>query len=115
MAIRGALGASLIDYMSGRPLGSVGRGPSDDHEVTAAGATKVVHDVLDSEAFATLGWPGHVDDIIIRARNGYHLLHFVPTRFDAQLVLYVWVDRMLGNLAMAQRSLRSITRELVAS
>jgi hypothetical protein len=30
-------------------------------------------------------------------------------------VLYVWLDRMLGNLAITQRALRSITAALVAA
>jgi hypothetical protein len=115
MAIRGALGASLIDYTSGLVLGSAGRGPSGDHEVTAAGATRVLRATVDGEGFASLGWPGHVDDITITARNGYHLLHFVATGFDARLVLYVWLDRMLGNFAITQRSLRSIASEFVSN
>ncbi len=115
MAIRGALGASLIDYTSGLTLASAGRGPSGNHEVTSAGASRVVQATVDSPAFATLGWPSHVEDIIINARNGYHLLHFVATGFDARLVLYLWLDGVHGNLAMTQRCLRSITRELVAN
>jgi hypothetical protein len=114
MAIRGALGASLIDYTSGLTLGSVGSGPCGDHEVTAAGASQVVHAIVDSAAFATLGVPGEVDDVTIKAGNGYHLVHFLPTKFDARLVFYLWLDKTLGNLAMTQRSLRSIAGDLVA-
>ena len=114
MAIRGVLGASMIDYTSGLVLASAGRCASDDHDVTAVGATKLVRATLDSGAFATLGRPSQVDDIVVTARNGYHLIHFLPTGIDARVMVYVWLDRMAGNLAMTQRSLKSITGELVA-
>ena len=114
MAIRGALGATLVDYTSGLTVCSAGRAPSDSHQLTAAGVTGMVHATLGSPAFATLGQPGHIDDIVVTAGNGYHLVHFVAGRSDARLVLYVWLDRLLGNLAMTQRRLRSTTAELVA-
>jgi hypothetical protein len=63
---------------------------------------------VDGGAFATLGWPSQVDDIVVNARNGVHLVHFVSTGFDARLALYVWLDPAVGNLAMTQHSLRSI-------
>ena len=114
MAIRGALGATLVDYTSGLTVCSAGRAPSDSHQLTAAGVTGMVHATLGSPAFATLGQPGRVDDIVVTAGNGYHLVHFVAGRSDTRLVLYVWLDRLLGNLAMTQRRLRSTTAELVA-
>jgi hypothetical protein len=113
MAIRGALGASLIDYTSGLALGSAGRDPGVGPDAVAAGATNVVHATVDSGGFATVGWPNYIEDITINAGNGYHLIHFLATGFDARLVLYVWLDRATGNLAMTQRSLRSIAYDLV--
>jgi hypothetical protein len=59
--------------------------------------------------------PGYLEDIVITAANGYHLIHFVVSAFEARLVLYVWLDRLMGNLAMTQRSLHSIGRHLVAA
>jgi len=114
MAIRGALGANLVDFTSGVSVGSAGRMPNGDHQLTAAGVVGVVHSTLSTAAFASVGRPGHVDDIVVTAANGYHLIHFVVGRPDARVVLYVWLDRMLGNLAMTQRCLRSTTAELVA-
>jgi hypothetical protein len=112
MAIRGALGAALVDYASGLTIRSAGRAPSGSHEVTADGVAAMVHATLASPAFATPGEPGRIDDIVVTAGNGYHLVHFVADR-DPRLVLYVWLDRMLGNLAMAQRRLRFATAEPV--
>jgi len=113
MAIRGALGASLIDHTSGQTVGSVGRGPSGDQWITAAGTSEVVRATVQSAAFASAGRPGYVDDIVITATNGYHMIHFLPTTLGIRLVLYIWLDRLIGNLAMTQRCVRSITSSFV--
>jgi len=114
MAIRGALGATLVDYTSGLTVCAAGRAPSDSHQLTAAGVTGMVQVTLGGPAFATPGLPGHLEDVVVTAGNGYHLVHFVRGRSDTRLVLYVWLDRSLGNLAMTQRRLRSTTAQLVA-
>lgn len=114
MAIRGTLGASLIDYTSGLAVGSAGRGASGHPPATAAGATKLVQATVGNAAFASAGQPGHVDDIVVTADNGYHLVHFLVPAQNARLVLYVWLDRVLGNLAITQRRLHSIAEEIAA-
>lgn len=114
MAIRGVVGASLVDYASGTTLGSSGREPSDEHEVTAHGVANVVSAALGSAAFTTAGSAATLDDIVVTADNGYHLVHLIGTRPDAVLVLYVWLDRLLGNLAMAQRRIHVLAEGLVA-
>ena len=57
----------------------------------------------------------HLEDIVITASNGYHVLHFVVTPRNARLVLYVRLDRTVGNLAITQHSLRAIGRSLVSA
>ena len=106
MAIQGALGASLIDYPSGSTIGAAGRGPN-------GGTAHLVHATVDTAAFATIGEPGHVEDIVITAGNGYHVVHLLSSGIGRRLVLYLWLDRMLGNLAMTQMSIRSISEQLV--
>ena len=126
MAIRGALGASLIDHVSGMTVASVGREPGSGR-TAMAGPAEVARATVGGAAFAPSTLPGHVEDIVITAANGYHLLHFVVVveapegageprsqAFGARLVLYLWLDRMLGNLAMTQRSLRAIGSAMVA-
>jgi hypothetical protein len=110
MAIRGALGASLIDHVSGTTVAFAGR-----ERAATAGPAEVARATIGGAAFAPQAVPGHVEDIVITAANGYHLLHFVITALGARLVLYLWLDRMLGNLAMTQRALRAIGHGLVAS
>ncbi len=112
MAIRGVLGTSLVDYQSGLVIGAAGRSPGDDR-VTACGAGDVMHAALAGAAFADDGAADHLEDIVLTARNGYHLVYLVGRRPDGLLVLYVWLDRLRGNLAMAQRRIHSLTEGLV--
>jgi hypothetical protein len=80
-----------------------------------AGPMDIVRATMGSPAFVPPATPGYLEDIVITASNGYHLIHFVVPSFDACLVLYVWLDRLIGNLAMTQRSLHSIGRHLAAA
>jgi hypothetical protein len=121
MAIRGALRASLIDHSSGTTVATAGRGGDggdgrDGDPVDAdAGPMDIIRATMGSPVFVAPANPGYLEDIVITAANGYHLIHFVVPAFDARLVLYVWLDRLMGNLAMTQRSLHSIGSHLVAA
>ena len=86
-----------------------------DPDAADAGPMDIVRATMGSPAFVAPATPGYVEDIVITAANGYHLLHFVVPAFDARLVLYVWLDRLIGNLAMTQRSLHNIGRHLSAA
>lgn len=103
MGIEGALGASLIDYPSGLTVGTVG---SNQNAVAA----RLVRATADAAAFASVGQPSHLEDIVVTAGNGYHLVHF-PEDSGGRLALYMWLDRA-GNLAMTQWSLRAIGAQL---
>ena len=113
MAIQGALGASLIDYPSGSTIGAAGRGPIGADDPTAKSPAHLVHATVDTAAFATVGEPGHVEDIVITAGNGYHVVRLLQSGIGGRLVLYLWLDRLHGNLAMTQMSLRNISEQLV--
>ena len=119
MALHGTLRASLIDHSSGMTVAAAGRdGPGADGLDPGgadAGPMEIVRATVSGTAFVESATPGYVEDIVITAANGYHLIHFVVPAFDSRLVLYVWLDRLLGNLAMTQRSLHSIGRHLVAA
>jgi len=114
MAIHGVLGASLVDYTSGVTIDSTGREPSDDAHVTARGVAGVVNAALHTPAFTSAGPAQHVDDIVLTAGNGYHVVHLVGRRSGPLLGVYVWLDRALGNLAMTQRQLRVLADSLVS-
>jgi hypothetical protein len=129
MAIRGTLRAALIDHSSGMTVAALGRdgdgGPAP-HGAGGGGEPRwepdgdsgpmeIIRATVNSPAFVAPATPGYVEDIVVTSSNGYHLIHFVVSDFDARLVLYVWLDRMIGNLAMTQRSLRNLGQRLVAA
>jgi hypothetical protein len=99
----------------GRVSGRLSGPLPDRHDPDHAGPMEIIRATVGSPAFVAPATPGYVEDIVITAANGYHLIHFVVPDFDARLVLYVWLDRLIGNLAMAQRSLHNIGRHLVAA
>jgi hypothetical protein len=137
MAIRGTLRAALIDHSSGMTVAALGRsvgGGDDSHSPPGGqsggparhgeprwepdgdtGPMDIIRATVNSPAFVAPATPGYVEDIVVTSANGYHLIHFVVTDFDARLVLYVWLDRLVGNLAMTQRSLRNLGQHLVAA
>ncbi|HEX6685595.1 MAG TPA: hypothetical protein VF062_22660 [Candidatus Limnocylindrales bacterium] len=112
MALQGALGASLIDYPSGSTLGATGRVPGI--EATDTDAAGMVHATLKMASFATVGQPHGVEEIVIVAGNGYHLLHPVLDGPRGRLVLYVWLDRLTGNLAVTRRCVNGIAAQFCA-
>lgn len=113
MAIPGAIGASLVDYTTGFAVASTGAAPSSDHEAAAAGAAQVVQ-AANSRALFTSAVPHDLlEDLIITTAGGYHLLRPIQTDFDSRLVLYLWLDRRLGNLAVARRRMQTLADHLV--
>jgi hypothetical protein len=115
MAIRGALRASVVDYPSGLTMGAVGRAPSGPDDGAGAGTARLVHASANTAAYATVGRPTRLEDVVVTADNGYHLLHFPLAGPGGRVVLYLWLDRMTGNLAMTQRNLHAIGTQLTAS
>lgn len=128
MAIRGTLRAALIDHCSGMTVAALGRAGGAEgggrHQLDGSprwepdgdpGPMNIIRATVNSSAFVAPATPGYVEDIVITAANGYHLIHFVVNDYDARLVLYVWLDRSIGNLAMTQRLLHNMGRHLVAA
>ncbi|MGR8010159.1 hypothetical protein [Streptomyces hypolithicus] len=134
MTLPGALGAALVDWTSGLALGTVGASPNGDHEATAAETAELARMAAEQQAFAGPGAgvdsgagsgsgsePGSaparkgpaVEDVIITAPSGYHLLRFVETTFDSSVFLHLWLDREEGNLALARLRLASLAERLV--
>ncbi|MFC0842874.1 MULTISPECIES: hypothetical protein [Streptomyces] len=117
MGLPGVRGAAVVDWTSGLALGTIGDSPCGDHETTAAEAAEFARTAAEHPAFVA----GEVDpagllpveDVLVTARTGYHLLRFVETTFDSSLFLYLWLDREQGNLAMARLRLRDLAQRLV--
>jgi hypothetical protein len=114
MAIPGAVGASIVDYTTGFPVATTGAAPNSDHEAAAAGTADVVQAATSRSLFVSAVPHDLLEDLIITTAGGYHLLRPVQTDFDSRLVLYVWLDRVRGNLAVARRRMQTLADELVA-
>ncbi|KIQ65332.1 hypothetical protein TR51_15480 [Kitasatospora griseola] len=114
MGITGALGVSLVDWTNGLAIGTAGQGPDGDHEVGAADATELARAVTQTPSFADpdSGAPP-AEDVIVTSAGNYHLIRFVPAAFDANVFLYLRLDRDHANLAMARLRLAAIADRLV--
>lgn len=115
MAIPGAIGASIVDYTTGFPVATTGAAPNADHQAAAAGTADVVQAATSRSLFVSSVPHDLLEDLIITTAGGYHLLRVVQTDFDSRLVLYVWLDRVHGNLAVARRRMQRLADELVAT
>jgi hypothetical protein len=115
MAIPGAVGASIVDYTTGFPIAVTGAAPNSDHEAAASGTADVVQAANSRSLFVSAIPNDLLEDLIITTAGGYHLLRLVQTDFDSRLVLYVWLDRIHGNLAVARRRMQTLADELVAT
>lgn len=114
MAIPGAVGASIVDYTTGFPVAMTGAAPNSDHEAAAAGTADVVQAATSRSLYLSAMPHDLLEDLIITTAGGYHLLRMVQTDFDSRLVLYLWLDRQQGNLAVARRRMQKLAADLVA-
>ncbi|BFV55277.1 hypothetical protein KCMC57_up03810 [Kitasatospora sp. CMC57] len=114
MGVPGALGVSLVDWTSGLALGTAGEGPGGDHEAGAADATELARAVTQSASFADpAAGTAPAEDLILSSAAAYHLVRFVETAFDSNLILYLRLDRERANLALARLRLAAIAQQLV--
>jgi hypothetical protein len=183
MLVPGARGASIVDWVSGLALGTIGDAPGDDHESAAAESAELSRVATEYAAFALLtpvpvaGGPGHagrsgtpgavvpgqgpahgpapgprpgtgqgaghggaggvsvggagetradaairpaakddgplVEDLIVTTRTCYHLMRFVGTGVEGSVFLHLWLDREVGNLALARRQMQLLAERLV--
>ena len=106
MSIDGALAVALVDYRSGMCLAHGGGGMNLD--LAAAGNTEVVRAKL--KTIDSLGLKKGIEDILITLSDQYHLIRLIP---NAQgLFLYLVLDKVRGNLALARYKLTDIERAL---
>ncbi|MGW4351522.1 hypothetical protein ACWELJ_05470 [Nocardia sp. NPDC004582] len=110
MTIDGALGAAVVDYSSGMTLGTAGGSRSLDLQLGAAGNTEVVRAKM--RTIEQLGLDEGIEDILITLTGQYHLLRPLSTHLANRLFLYLALDRVRGNLALARHQLRKIDEEL---
>jgi hypothetical protein len=111
MAIEGALGAALVDWESGMPLGILGGGKYLDLELAAAGNTEVVRAKI--RTIQALKLNDSIEDILITLGKQYHLIRpMADARGAGNLFLYLVLDRQKANLALARHHLKRIENDL---
>jgi hypothetical protein len=112
MNIEGALGAALVDWESGMPLGTLGGGKYLDLDLAAAGNTEVVRAKM--RTMQSLQLNDVIEDILITLGKQYHLIRLMTKANGAQnMFLYLALDRGKANLALARHQLKRIENDLV--
>ncbi|WP_067536850.1 hypothetical protein [Nocardia crassostreae] len=110
MLLDGAIGAAVVDYGSGMPLGVLGGSKNLDVEVAAAGNTELIRAKL--RTIEQLGLNEDIEDVLVTLGGQYHLIRPTRGRRARGLFLYLALDRARGNLALARHRLKDIEEEL---
>ncbi len=111
MALPGARGAALVEWISGLALGVIGEAPGGDHESAAAQAAEYARATAEHPVLA--GGDSPVEDVVVVTGTDYHLLRFVEQPYEGGIFLYLWLDRAQANLALALLRLRDLAQRLV--
>lgn len=103
MEIEGAIGAALVDYTSGKTLGTIGGG-SLNMDLAAAGNTEVVR--AKQAIIDRMGLDERIQDILTTTSTQYHLIRVFHQ--DADVFAYVVLDKANTTLALARQTLEQI-------
>lgn len=117
MALPGARGAALVEWISGLALGVIGEAAAGDHETVAAETAGYARATAEHPVF-TAGHTGPgpaAEEAVVLTRSGYHLIRFLEAPYEGGVFLYVWLDRAQANLALALRRMRELAEELVVA
>lgn len=106
MTIDGAMCAAVVDSASGMILGSVGSGV--DIEIAAAGNTEVVRAKL--KTMRSLGLNDVIEDMLITLGKHYHIIR--PSASKEGVFIYVVLDKLRANLALARRKTQDVDKQL---
>jgi predicted regulator of Ras-like GTPase activity (Roadblock/LC7/MglB family) len=105
LAIEGANGAAIVDIDSGMALAAGGT-PGFDLNVAAAGNSNVVRAKL--RTIGDLELKDEVEDILITLGSQYHLINVLKGQGNSGLFIYLVLNRVTANLALARHKLRAV-------
>jgi len=106
MTLDGAMGACIVDYMSGMVLGMTGGGV--DLELAAAGNAQVVKAKV--ATMKSLGITGEIEDMLITLESQIHIIR--PTHNHEDLFIYLVLDKSKANLALARRKVQTVDTKI---
>ncbi len=105
LAIEGANGAAIVDIDSGMALAAGGT-PGFDLNVAAAGNSNVVRAKL--RTIQDLELKDEIEDVLITLQNQYHLINVLKGQGNTGLFIYLVLNRVTANLALARHKLRAV-------
>lgn len=105
-SIDGFMVGALVDMGSGLALATLGN--ALDLDLAAAGNSEVLK--AKRKVAGALKLNDTIEDLLITLNRQYHLLR--PLERNADLFLYVVLDRSKANLAMARHELKRFEKEL---
>ena len=105
-SIDGFMVGALVDMGSGLALATLGN--ALDLDLAAAGNSEVLK--AKRKVAGALKLNDTIEDVLITLNRQYHLLR--PLERNADLFLYVVLDRSKANLAMARHELKRFEKEL---
>ncbi|MBB5916254.1 hypothetical protein BJY24_005166 [Nocardia transvalensis] len=110
MLLDGVVGAAVVDFGSGMPLGMRSNSKAFDIETAAAGNTEVIRAKM--RTMDQLGLDQEIEDVLVTLGRQYHLIRPTHGRRNKGLFLYIVLDRDRGNLALARHRLKHIEEQL---
>ena len=105
LSIQGANGAAIVDVDSGMALAAGGT-PGFDLNVAAAGNSNVVRAKL--RTISDLELKDEIEDVLITLQSQYHLINVLTGEGNAGLFIYLVLNRVGANLALARHKLRAV-------
>jgi len=109
LSIEGANGAAIVDIDSGMALAAGGT-PGFDLNVAAAGNSNVVRAKL--RTIQDLELKDEVEDILITLQSQYHLINVLKGQGNSGLIIYLVLNRVTANLALARHKLRAVAQNV---